>query len=183
MQVFWYDLPAGGEAKTEVDLLTQARLKSLLHYDPETGTFTWLPGTGGKGRPFKSRPAGGPGNEGYWRIWIDGRFYAASHVAWLFMTGVLPAGQIDHINRQPSDNRLANLRLATQTQNKANSGAYKNNKLGIKGVRRHRNGTFEARIRVNRDLKYLGCYRTIEEAKAVYDRAASDYFGEFARTA
>lgn len=164
-------------------MLTQVRLQSLLHYAPETGVFTWLPGKGGKGRPFKSRTAGGVGNEGYWRIWIDGQFYPASHIAWLYMTGAMPAGQIDHINRRPDDDRWANLRTATQTQNKANSAAYKNNKLGIKGVRLHRNGTFEARIRVNRELKYLGCYRTADEAKRVYDAAAISYFGEYARSA
>jgi len=157
-------------------MLTQARLKELLEYDPETGIFRWLRGS------FASRKAGGPGNEGYWRIWVDGQFYNASRLAWFYVTGAWPPHQIDHINRVPDDNRWINLRAATQSQNKANSGCYRNNQLGIKGVRLHRNGQYEARLRVNGELVYLGCYRTIDEAKAVYDAAALDAFGDFARS-
>lgn len=162
--------------------LTYDRLKELLAYEPSTGIFTWLPQSG-KGRWTVSPQAGTINSEGYRRIWIDGRAYPASRLAWFYMTGEWPEGQVDHHDVVPSNDVWNNLRVATQTQNKANSHAYKNNKLGIKGVRLHRNGRFEARLRVNRSLKYLGCFRTIEEAKAVYDAAAKLYFGEFARSA
>lgn len=164
-------------------ILTQARLKALLHYDPETGVFTWLPGKGGKGRPLVPRQAGGIDTQGYRRIWIDGHFYRASHIAWLYMTGEFPPRQIDHTDRDRSNEIWGNLRLATQSENKANSGIYRNNILGVKGVRRHRNGRYEARLRLNGKLVYLGCFKTIEEAKAVYDAAAITHFGEFARSA
>lgn len=163
--------------------LTQARLKELLHYDPETGIFTWLPGTGGKGRPLAPKQAGGFDSWGYRRIWVDGMFYRASHLAWLYVRGEWPERQLDHRDVDQKNDRFGNLRLATQTQNKANSGVYRNNKLGVKGVRRHANGRFEARLRVNGQLIYLGCYKTIEEAKTVYDREAGARFGEFARSA
>ena len=163
--------------------LSQDRLKELLHYDPETGVFTWPPGTGGKGRPHHPKRAGGDDGQGYYRIWVEGRFYRSTHIAWLYMTGELPSAQIDHADKNSLNDRWNNLRLATQNQNKANSGAYKNNSLGVKGVRLHRNGHNEALLRFNGKLVYLGCYRTLAEAKAVYDAAAIEHFGEFARSA
>lgn len=102
---------------------------------------------------------------------------------WLYMTGEWPELQMSHRNRKPGDDRFRNLRNATQTQNKANSGVYKNNRLGVKGVRRHRNGQYEARLRVHGKLQYLGCFWSIREAKAVYDAAAQEAFGEFAASA
>lgn len=161
--------------------LTQARLKELLHYAPETGRFTWL--RWGRGCSDAQREAGTINLEGYRRIQLDGEFYQASHLAWLYMTGAHPIRQIDHRDRDESNDRWENLRAATQTQNKANSGVYRNNGLGIKGVRLHRNGQFEARIRSNGKLIYLGCFRTIDEAKAAYDSAATREFGQFARSA
>lgn len=169
-------------AKSAISL-THERLKELLDYDPETGVFMWRSGTGGKGRPFASRRAGTFNTEGYLRIQVDGKFYQGSYLAWLYMTGETPTDQIDHKDKNTSNDAWGNLRLATQAQNKANSGVYKNNKLGIKGVRIHRNGRYEARLRVDGELKYLGCYRALEEAKAVYDAAAQHAFGEFARSA
>ena len=161
--------------------LTQELLRSLLRYDPETGLFTWLDYRGRFSRVGER--AGGPGNHGYWRIWIDGRFYLAHRLAWLYMTGEWPVGRIDHASGDPTDNRWRNLRSATASQNRANSRLAKNNLLGVKGVRLHRNGQYEARIRVNKRLIYLGCFRTIEAAKAVYDAAAREHFGHFAKAA
>src|SRR3990167_11542796 len=145
-------------------LLTQARLKELLFYDAGIGVFTWRPrwGRGGCLTPYV---AGTLNPEGYRRIQIDGLIYQASNLAWLYVTGEWPSRQLDHRNLNPSDDRFSNLRLATQTQNKANSGLYRNNKLGVKGVRLHRNGRYEARIRVDGKLIYLGCRKTIEDAK------------------
>lgn len=167
------------KALPPIGVLTQAKLKELLEYDPETGVFHWLP------TPWRVEPgrvAGTVNREGYRRIQIGGRLYASSHLAWLYMTGELPTGQIDHRNRNTSDNRWANLREATQTENKGNSGVYRNNRLGVKGVRLHCNGRYEARLRVGGRLMYLGCFPTAEEAKARYEAAAREAFGEFAAT-
>jgi hypothetical protein len=159
--------------------ITQSILKSILRYDPETGVFVWLVARGKNSRI--GEVAGGPGSEGYWRIWIDGRFYQAHRLAWLYMTGEWPSAQVDHENVVPNDNRWDNIRGASQSQNKANSRTYRNNALGIKGVRLHSNGQYEARLRVNGKLQYLGCFRTIEAAKAAYDAEAKKQFGHFAR--
>jgi hypothetical protein len=158
--------------------ITQQSLREILDYDRDTGAFRWRVFRTGSAAPGDE--AGTINSEGYRRIQIEGVMYQASHLAWLYETGEWPLEQVDHENRNQSDDRYDNLRLASQTLNKANSGVYKNNKLGVKGVRLHRNGQYEARLRVRGKLQYLGCYRTLDEAKAAYDRASVAAFGEFA---
>jgi hypothetical protein len=153
--------------------LTQSWLRRLITYEPETGNFYKPDG----------QIAGSCNHEGYRRIYLCGTSFPAHRLAFFWLLGRWPKAQVDHINGDPGDNRWCNLREATQTQNKANSRVYKNNRLGVKGVRLHRNGTYEARIRVNGKLIYLGCSPTIEEAKEVYAKAAQKYFGDFARLA
>ena len=154
--------------------LTQSRLMEVITYDAETGRFVW-----GAHGTKPHQVAGTINEEGYRRIQVDGTIYYANQLAWLYVKGVWPEGIIDHKNRVTSDDRFTNLREATNGQNRANSKVGKNNALGIKGVRKHRNGQYEARIRVNGSAIYLGCYRTIDAAKAVYDAAAASAFGEF----
>jgi hypothetical protein len=104
---------------------------SALSYSPETGEFRWA-----APRP-KVRVGQIAGHikkkTGYAFIEVDGKCYAAHRLAWFFMTGLEPTGQIDHINRNRSDNRFENLRIATNGQNRANSRT--TNKHGLKGVR------------------------------------------------
>ena len=145
--------------KKRSEILTLSRLKEVIHYDMETGVFTMLPGAG-RGQLLRPKPAGTVKNQsGYRRIQIDGVIYGGNQLAWFYVTGEWPDRQIDHRNRDTSDDRFYNLRLATQTQNKANSGAYKNNGLGIKGVRLHRNGQFEARLRIHAPLRHTPLWR------------------------
>jgi hypothetical protein len=166
---------------------TAERVRKLLHYDPATGAFTWLFQTyRNSDRPLnRPKKAGSLDRFGYWRISIDGLAYTASNIAWLYMTGEWPGEwpscQVDHKNRNTADDSWNNLRLATRTENNANSRVFKNNKLGIKGVRLHANGCYVAAICVGGQRQHLGCYKTAEEAKAVYDAAATKLFGEFAR--
>lgn len=94
-----------------------------------------------------------------------------------------PANRVvDHINGDPSDCRKANLRCITQHQNTQNSSLPKHSTTGYKGVcfdkRRKR---YMAHIHPNGRMKHLGYYDTPEEAAVAYDRAASLYFGEFAK--
>lgn len=89
--------------------------------------------------------------------------------------------EIDHIDLNPTNNRLDNLRAATRAQNNANSATRSHNKLGVKGVHRHYN-RFIALITVKRKTHYLGCYGTIDEAAAAYKLAAIKYYGKFSRS-
>lgn len=87
----------------------------------------------------------------------------------------------DHINRNPLDNRRGNLRIATRSQNGANTKLNANNTSGYKGVSFHKgNGKWQAQIKVNQHKKALGYFNTPEEASDAYREAALEHFGEFA---
>lgn len=164
-------------------MLTQSRLRELLHYDPETGFFTRALTTTGI-RPKVGDVAGGVNCRGYWQIRIDGERYKAHRLAWLYMTGDWPKEQIDHINMDRSDNRFANLREATNIQNCANQRRPVNNTSGLKGVCwNKRLSKWKSQIRVNGKLHHLGYFDTAEAAHESYIDAAKKYFGEFARAA
>lgn len=115
----------------ERELLELAR--ELISYDPETGDFTWL-------RPRARRSdlagskAGSLNNKGYWRIMINGKAYQAHRLAFLLMTGSLPAKHVDHINGIRTDNRWANLREVDFVGNAQNQRRRKDSKLGLTGV-------------------------------------------------
>jgi hypothetical protein len=97
--------------------------------------------------------------------------------------GLDPNLQTDHKNQNKLDCRRENLREATQTQNKANSRTYKNNTSGFKGVSFHkRQKKYNARLRINKEVVHLGCFLDPVDAAKAYDKAAVEYFGEFAFT-
>lgn len=159
-------------------MLTQGRLKELLHYSPETGLFVWL--IRRSGNVPAGRVAGGLNQDGYWMIEIDGRGYGAHRLAFLYMLGRWPAGVADHENRRRSDNRWGNLRDATHGQNVANSGLRKNNTLGYRGIRRH-GKKFAAYASVDGKQKYLGLFDTAVQAGTVVQQERVRLHGDFAR--
>ena len=116
------------------------------------------------------------------RIRIHGCVYAAHRLAFLYMKGYWPA-EIDHKDRNGLNNRWLNLRECTHSQNQANSGLQKNNKLGIKGVCLRTNGKYHAKIDFNRKRYHLGDFNTSKDASRAYIKAAKKYFGEFASNA
>jgi len=102
------------------------------------------------------------------------------------MTGEFPpkGGEIDHINRDRADNRWANLRLATRSQNNMNAGLRSDNKSGHKGVSKRRDtGKWHARITVKRRILLLGNFHSFEDAVAARRAAERQFFGEFAAAA
>lgn len=162
--------------------LTAEELRRLLDYDAETGVFTWLIS------PRNSIPtgskAGNHGANGYVRISVDGRLYLAHRLAWLHVHGEWPPHEIDHVNGDKSDNRIANLRRATRSQNCANKRSRRDNVSGVKGVQWfERNQKWGARICIDGQTQFLGLFDRLEDAAAAYKNAAHKYFGEFARTA
>jgi len=172
---------------SEVIRVSAERLRKLIRYEPLFGRFTWL---------IQRAYVVFPGDEaGYVRtsmcghleqkyrvIEIDGCAYKAHQLAWLYMTGEWPSKLVDHRDCDSLNNSWENLRLATSSQNKANSFGYQNNKLGIKGVSQ-RGKRYIARIRVDGKLLYLGRFSSVDEASAAYAAAAKRHFGEFARFA
>lgn len=88
---------------------------------------------------------------------------------------------VDHKNLNTLDNRRANLRFATHSQNRCNIGPFKNNKSGIKGVYQNKHGRWIAKINVNHKLVWLGTFDSKEDAAAAYNQAAETMHGQFAR--
>lgn len=159
-------------------MITAEELRHVIDYDQETGVFTWR-----IGRPGAScgAVAGSISGDGYIQITVHRSRHKAHRLAWLHMHGCWPPVLIDHINGDKTDNRIANLRLATRSQNGANRDANKNNTSGVKGVYwARREQKWAANIKVNGKKKHIGYFRNINEAAAAYERAAIEYFGEFA---
>lgn len=158
--------------------LTAERLRELLHYDPETGTFTRRVTT--SSRAIAGDVAGTGNDRGYTRLKVNNRSYRAHRLAWLYMTGEWPELQIDHVNGDRADNRWANLREAAPHQNRANSKPTIRNKCGIKGVRWHY-GKWSVEITAKGIRHYIGRFNKLSEAAEAYAAAADRYHGEFAR--
>lgn len=159
--------------------LSAETVRSDLSYDPRTGAFRWR-----SPRPKITVGAlAGTQQSGYWMIHLRGVDYHAHRLAWLYVYGRWPEGDVDHINLDRFDNRIHNLREATRSQNCANTGIPSHNTSGFKGVSRiKRNGKWGARISCDGTPYHLGTFQTAGEAAAAYDRAAILLFGSFART-
>lgn len=151
-----------------------SRVRALFYYNPETGSITWAV------RRFGVRygSEAGTDHKGYKRVKIDSKLILAHRLAWAIHYGVWPSEELDHINRNRSDNRIANLRESSRSGNMVNR-AYPKGSSGVTGVSKHKSG-WQASIRVNGKSVYLGVFQTIEEAAKV--RAASEKleYGQFA---
>lgn len=148
----------------------RAKLVELFSFDNETGEF------------HHKVPAGHFHKEnGYRYITIGGKQYLAHRLAWLYVYGEWPPQLIDHIDGNRSNNRPANLRKATYSQNAANAKLHTRNTSGIKGVSYDKTkDRWQATITVNNKQLHLGRFKTKEEAKAAYMAAAKMHQGEFA---
>lgn len=153
------------------------RVQALLDYDRETGVFVWKPRGSRFFDPiYAGKPAGSNVN-GYWIIMLDGVNCRAHRIAWLLAHGEDPPNDIDHIDNNPLNNRIANLRIATRAENLANSRQSIPNPLG-RGVRKHGN-RFAAYMRVNGIQTCIAVCDTPEEAAAAYAAAKIEAFGDF----
>lgn len=158
-------------------MLDHAYLKRILHYEPETGVFTWL--VRRKGKIRDDRIAGTPDKDGYIQIGIDRRRYKAHRLAWFYVTGGWPDLFIDHINEVPADNRFANLREATNSQNLHNMGPRKGRTVRGASYNKRRQ-RWQSRIRAGGKAVHLGYFDSEADAAAAYAKAATELFGEFA---
>ena len=160
--------------------ISAALVQDLFSYNPETGEFTR------KARRQGARVGqvcGSPDSHGYLQIKINGRNYFAHRLAWLVVYGEWPKHQIDHIDRNPTNNRIANLREATNSQNNHNRGQQVNNTSGYKGVCWNKRAKrWKAYIKLHGRRTHLGYFNTADAAHAAYCVAAQELHGEFART-
>lgn len=152
---------------------TQERLKEVLHYDPETGAWTWRIT---RSNQIKPGDAAGYVHQGYRRIQFGGHGYKASRLAHFYMKGEWPIALIDHINGDGTDDRWSNLRNATYSENNVNKHGY--GESGAKGVRKC-GKKFQAQIRLAGRTIHLGLFATPDEAAAAFDEAAANFHGGF----
>jgi hypothetical protein len=135
-------------------MITQSELKELLDYDPRTGIFIWK---GKKGsRACKGKTAGATDAYGYIVIRINNVLYKAHRLAWFYSHGEWPETNLDHINRIKNDNRIKNLRVASQSLNMHNAKRLATNS-GFVGVSwDSRRNKWVSRIKVDYKTKFLG---------------------------
>lgn len=161
--------------------LTATRLRSIVDYSAETGLFQWRDTSCKK---MRCKPAGCTKENGYVLISADNNIYRAHRLAWLYVHGRWPRKHLDHINGNPSDNRLSNLREATIPENMSNSKRPATNTSGYKGVSWHAGGNkWQAHIRYAGRSVYLGLFPGAKKAHEAYCAAARKLKKEFARTA
>lgn len=153
-----------GKNSSKEDSLTQEELKQKLNYDSDTGIFTWIKRNG--------RRSGCPTKLGYLQIVINKRHYYAHRLAWLYIHGVWPR-VIDHINHNPSDNRISNLRSGTQSQNLENKiHPQSNNSTGILGIHfHHHSGLWVSRLQKHGKVIHYSYHKTKELAQIAYLKA------------
>jgi hypothetical protein len=157
-------------------MLTQSRLKELLHYCAETGVFTWI------AKPNRNivigSIAGAIHSHGYIHVNVDGKRYYAHRLAWFYVNGCWPKFEIDHINLDKKDNRIVNLRDITHGENLHNlRSPQRNNKTSnLIGASFHSGaGKFVASIGLKGKTKYLGLFETAELAHQAYLNAKKIY--------
>ena len=171
--------------------LTQERVKELLNYNQKTGDFTWKERCVGDfnhcknfehlRRVWNGRHAGNTtgckNRKGYLEISVEGKTYLAHRLVWLYIHGYFPENTIDHIDRNPSNNKLSNLREVSHTCNMRNCKVRSNNKSGITGVCWHKaRFKWHAQIKVNGKVTHLGYFEDIvDAAKASYDLWGYDW--------
>lgn len=155
-------------------MLTQERLKQVVSYNPDNGVFTRILALSNCVKVGDI--LGGDNGRGYLRTRIDGKLYMNHRLAWLYVYGSMPEFEIDHINHNKKDNRIANLRSCTRSENSRNSPIGIRNKSGIVGVQyRERDRKFYATITNNKKKIHIGVYETAEDALLAYNDAARKY--------
>lgn len=146
--------------------ITHDRLKSLLIYDPDTGVFT-----------RNGKVAGYAHHSGYRYVGIDKAKITEHRLAWFYCYGVWPVADLDHINRNRSDNRIANLREVSRSENCQNQPVRRSNKSGVTGVYYHKaSGKWAASISIDKRQVHLGVYDTVEEAIAARRAAEKEHY-------
>ena len=155
-------------------IISQEYLREIFDY--KDGQLIWkLP----RSKIQVGQKTGHLNFHGYLNTKLDGKNYRTHRLIFMWHYGYLPK-QIDHENRNKIDNRIENLRPATNSQNRMNTGLQKNNTTGIKGVYKHQN-KWRVRLMVNGKSKSFGLYHDIDYAKFVADAMRYKYHKEFAR--
>lgn len=154
----------GIQMTRKTDSLSYERASEILRYDAENGVLE---------RKLKNgawRVCGHkPFSDGYGRVKIDGKLHRTHRLIWLLTHGEWPVNDIDHVDRNPMNNRIENLRAATRSENQHNHRMHKDNTSGYIGATSNKQSNkYLAQIRINGKLTCLGRYATAEEALTAY---------------
>lgn len=147
--------------------MDHTELIKRVSYDPETGLFSRICSTGNRKAGTK---IGSKSAKGYMKAMVLGEYVKLHRLAWFYVHGEWPEGQIDHINGVKDDNRMANLRAVDTSTNCSNQlGPRKNNRIGYQGVHKiAKTGRFRAKCNI-RCIRYdLGVFATAQEAHLAY---------------
>jgi hypothetical protein len=159
--------------------LTVKKLREMLDYDPENGFFRWKI----RWKRVRIGQLAGVSGPRYARIMLGQRRFYAHRLAWLYVYGVWPQHEIDHIDGDRLNNRISNLREATSSENKRNTRKRSNNTSGFKGVSFDKSKKlWTAQIATNRKYIHIGRFKTPEAAYEAYCAAAERLHGDFAQT-
>lgn len=157
-------------------ILTKEFLHSVFSY--EDGNIVWK--VDRLANKCKGKVAGTKDNFGHLNVTLGGIVFKVHRLVWIMHNGGPCEHDIDHINRNPSDNRIENLRKTNDISNQQNRNYRKKSRCGFRGVYfRKKYSTYQASITVNRERIYLGCYRTAIEASIAYETAAKKFFNDF----
>ena len=145
--------------------VTLQMVKDAVKYDAATGIFTWARSRKGVNA---GDVAGNKAPTGYWRVQIMRHSRLAHRLAWFYVHGVWPKHDLDHVNGVRTDNRIANLREVTRSQNLQNRVvASRRSTSGLLGAHRSWGG-WQARITIDGEVHHLGTFDTPEEAHRAY---------------
>lgn len=153
--------------------------RRLFDYDPETGLLMWKIRTSSRVRV--GEVAGSFHTRGYRRVQVNNERYLLHRLVWFIYYGAWPEDQLDHVNRDRTDNRIANLREVDHAENNKNKSMYMSNTSGVVGVGWHRQSQkWQAGIKVGQKRIHLGLFDTFEEAVAA--RKAAEVLYGFSST-
>lgn len=149
--------------------LTKEELRKVIHYDPYTGVFTRLDGSG----------CGYIMNTGYREISVQNKKWLAHRLAFVYMEDYLPK-YVDHINQVKDDNRWCNLRECSHVENMRNTKVRTTSLTGERNVHLHKkSGLYGVTLRINGKVKSFGYYKDLELASLVAKEARDKHYGKF----
>lgn len=172
--------PAWSRGNTGAQMTELEIVHAYLDYSKETGEFRWKKASSDKSKigAIAGRPRS---KNGYWQLTLKGKTYYSHRLAWFFVNEVMPSFEIDHINGIKGDNRIANLRDATHSQNLVNMSAKKDNTSGSKNA--HWCNTKQrwiAKVKFGGKTYHAGTFRDYLSAVSAAESARLDVHGKFA---
>ena len=169
-------------SKADEAALDHAYLLSILDYNADTGVFTWkVQRRGARGRGDGTLAGGIHIASGYHRIRIDGALFLSHRLAWFYSFGEWPPVKADHKNLNRSDNRLCNIRVASNSQNQWNQGISTRNKSGHKNVAWYKAyEMWQVQVGFKNKTYNGGYFKVLEDAVAAAKELRERLHGEFA---